>query len=160
MGPIPGLVPGLLSAPVVRAVGIAFAAAAFAAMRVAAVVVSGCTASPTVTHLAGKTGLSSFDAGAQRCPVAPTPAGRGPSAGCGKATTQATGKYVRFTLTVDCEAEDARDRLYYVRLPRQLRSGQAVSHRLPRSRGAVRRRTWWARARSTRWSPRPTPTRS
>ena len=44
-------------------------------------------------------------------------AGRGASAGCGKATTQATGKYVRFTLTVDCEADDARDRLYYVRLP-------------------------------------------
>jgi hypothetical protein len=98
---------------VARAVGIAFAAAAFAG----ALAVSGCTASPTVTTFAGKTGLSSFDAGAQRCPVDPTPAGRGPSAGCGKATTQATGKYVKFPLTVDCDADDARDRLYYVRLP-------------------------------------------
>ena len=34
----------------------------------------------------------------------------------------------------DCEAANARDRLYYVRLPPRLRSGQGVSHRLPRSR--------------------------
>jgi hypothetical protein len=90
-----------------RCVGIALAAAALAA----------CTSSPTTRGFVGKTGLSTTDAGPPLCPVGPTPPDRGHSAGCGKATTQATGKYVRFTLTVECQADDARDRLYYVRLP-------------------------------------------
>ncbi|HXU06188.1 MAG TPA: hypothetical protein VN903_34775 [Polyangia bacterium] len=89
-----------------RPVGIALAAA---------VLTTACTSSPTVRGFVGEKGLG-VDAG-MRCPVAPTPPNRGASAGCGKAPTQALGKYARFSLTVECEADNARDRLYYVRLP-------------------------------------------
>jgi poly(3-hydroxybutyrate) depolymerase len=76
-----------------------------------------CTASPTVRGFAGQKGLANADAGAARCPVAPTPPNRGRSAGCGKVPAQPVGQYAEHALTVDCEADNARDRLYYVRLP-------------------------------------------
>ena len=94
------------------------ASAARAAIAlVAAAAIAGCNASPTVRGFAGKTGDLSLCEGAAQCVVAPTPPNRGPSAGCGKPAAQAVGKYARFSLTVACEAESARDRLYYVRLP-------------------------------------------
>jgi hypothetical protein len=77
---------------------------------------AGCKASPTERGFVGQSGLCEGDAG-PRCEVAPTPANRGPSAGCGKAVTQAPGQYARFSLNIACEADNARDRLYYVRLP-------------------------------------------
>ena len=87
----------------IRSAGIALAAVAFAA----------CTPSPTVRGFVGQKGLAA-DAGV-KCPVAPTPVNWVASAGCGKAVTQALGKYARFSLAVDCETQS--DRLYYVRLP-------------------------------------------
>jgi len=86
-----------------------------AAIALAAAALGACTSSPTVRGFVGQKGLAT-DAGMQ-CPVAPTPPNRGASAGCGKATTLTPGKYGRFSLTVECEEEGARDRLYYVRLP-------------------------------------------
>ena len=96
----------------------ASAAAARAALALASVVgFAGCTASPTVRGFAGETGMLSLCEGAAQCVVAPTAPNRGRSAGCGKAAAQAPGQYKEFGLTVACEAENARDRLYYVRLP-------------------------------------------
>src|SRR4029079_18762280 len=86
-----------------------------AAIALAAAALGACTSSPTVRGFVGQKGLAT-DAGMQ-CPVATTPPNRGASAGCGKATTLTPGKYGRFSLTVECEKEGARDRLYYVRLP-------------------------------------------
>jgi hypothetical protein len=87
------------------------------AIALAVSVLAACSESPTVRGFAGKKGLANTDAGPPRCPVSPTPPNRGPSTGCGKATTQPSGQYVEHALTVDCEGEEARDRLYYVRLP-------------------------------------------
>jgi len=87
------------------------------ALAVVAIGVAGCKASPTVRGFAGETGELSLCEGAAACTVAPTPPSRGASAGCGKPAAQALGQYKKFALTVACEAENARDRLYYVRLP-------------------------------------------
>ena len=98
--------------------GSASVSAARAALALAAVVgVAGCTASPTVRGFAGEAGMLSLCEGAAQCAVAPTAPNRGRSAGCGKAAAQAPGQFKEFALTVACEAENARDRLYYVRLP-------------------------------------------
>jgi hypothetical protein len=91
-------------------------APARAAALLAAVAVAGCTPSPTTRGFEGRSGLCGADAG-QRCPVAPTPPNRGNSAGCGKPRSETAGQYVRFTLTVACAPDNARERLYYVRLP-------------------------------------------
>jgi hypothetical protein len=98
---------------------------------------AGCTASPTVRGYAGlvpaaadagpgcapivhgAAGHSGLDSGAPgpECLISPTPPNRGRSAGCGKTRTEPSGRYVEFSLTVTCEGANARDRLYYVRLP-------------------------------------------
>ena len=96
------------------------------ALAVAVAALAGCTASPTVRGYVGNRGSGlGTDAGSDAvppavslCPVpAPSSAGQGPSAGCGKPATQAAGQYKEFSLTVECEGANARDRLYYVRLP-------------------------------------------
>lgn len=97
------------------------------AVAVAVAALAGCTGSPTVRGYVGAKdrSLGTTDAGSDAappavslCPVPAAPsAGQGPSAGCGKSATQAPGQYKEFSLTVDCEGDNARDRLYYVRLP-------------------------------------------
>jgi hypothetical protein len=82
----------------------------------AAGAIAGCTASPTTRGFTGRSGLCGTDAG-EACAIAPTPPDRGKSAGCGTARSEPPGQYVRFTLTVPCAPDDARNRLYYVRLP-------------------------------------------
>lgn len=82
----------------------------------AAVASGGCTQSPTQRGFSGRSGLCGSDAGVA-CPIEPTPPNRGMSAGCGKARSETLGQYVKFTLTVACEPDNARDRIYYVRLP-------------------------------------------
>ena len=95
-----------------------------AALAVAAL--AGCTASPTVRGYVGTngSGLGTTDAGSDAvgpavsmCPAPAPSASQGASAGCGKPATQALGQYKEFPLTVGCEGANARDRLYYVRLP-------------------------------------------
>ena len=92
---------------------------------VAVAALAGCTASPTVRGYVGAkgSGLGTTDAGdaessaVSMCPVPAPSASQGPSAGCGKPATQTPGQYKEFSLTVACEGANARDRLYYVRLP-------------------------------------------
>jgi hypothetical protein len=94
------------------------AAAALAAVLVIVfVTAAGCSSSPTVRGFAGEKGTLSLCEGAAACSVPPTPPNRGMSAGCGKTPTEAPGQYARLPLAVSCEADNARDRLYYVRLP-------------------------------------------
>jgi hypothetical protein len=97
----------------------AAAVAALALVTPAFVILAfaGCSTSPTDRGFIGRSPLCSVDRMA--CPIAATPANRGRSAGCGKAIPpgQAPGQYARFPLTISCEADNARDRLYYVRLP-------------------------------------------
>jgi len=76
----------------------------------------GCTPSVTQHGFEGRSGVCGSDAG-PACSIAPTPANRGNSAGCGKVRSETPGQYVRFTLGVACEPDNAQDRLYYVRLP-------------------------------------------
>jgi hypothetical protein len=86
----------------------------------AAAALAGCTASPTVHGYVGAKNLGTPDAGSSpvsTCPVPAPSASQGPSAGCGKPAIQALGQYKEFSLTVECEGNNARDRLYYVRLP-------------------------------------------
>jgi hypothetical protein len=52
----------------------------------------------------------------RRAPPTPAPLAKR-SAGCGKSAGHAAGQYVERPLAVACAAEDARERLYYVRLP-------------------------------------------
>jgi hypothetical protein len=81
-----------------------------------AAALAGCKGSTTVRGYVGSVG----DAGCAQephCAITPTPPSRGASAGCHKPVSQPLGQYQRFALQVSCEAEDARDRLYYVRLP-------------------------------------------
>jgi len=77
---------------------------------------AGCTPSPIQRGFAGLSGACGVDAGAA-CPVAPTPPNRGMSAGCGKARSETPGQYVQFSLSITCEPDNARDRIYFVRLP-------------------------------------------
>jgi len=85
---------------------------------IGAIALGACTATPTARGYAGEKGLGAGDGGSgPQCLISPTPANRGHSAGCNKATTQPTGKYLEFSLSIACEAENARDRKYYVRLP-------------------------------------------
>ena len=88
-----------------------------AAPALAAIALGACSATPTVHGYAGEKGLGAGDGGPGQCLIAPTAANRGRSAGCGKPPAQATGKYVELPLTVTCAPDNARDRLYYVRLP-------------------------------------------
>jgi hypothetical protein len=89
-----------------------------AAVALAALVMlATCTATPTVRGFAGERGTLNTCEAAAQCLVAPTPANRGRSAGCGKPAAQTAGQYKEYPLTVGCEAANARDRLYYVRLP-------------------------------------------
>jgi hypothetical protein len=92
------------------------------AVAVAVTALAGCTASPTMRGYVGAKdrGLGTTDGGpaVSTCPVPAPPSGsQGRSAGCGKPATQTAGQYEEFSLTVDCEGDNARDRLYYVRLP-------------------------------------------
>jgi hypothetical protein len=92
------------------------AATATATLAIAAVA-AGCMPSPTERGFAGQVGLASHDAGASGCVIEPTTSLAARSAGCGKPPAHAAGEYVERPLAVACAAEDARDRLYYVRLP-------------------------------------------
>jgi hypothetical protein len=77
-----------------------------------------CAASPTERGYAGRAGLGSGGDAGIACVVAPTPAPLpNRSAGCGKSAGHAAGQYVERPLTVACAPDNARDRLYYVRLP-------------------------------------------
>lgn len=76
-----------------------------------------CKSTPIERGFAGQVGLATIDAGATACVVAPTAARPARTAGCGKSPGQALGQYVERPLTVTCAADNARERLYYVRLP-------------------------------------------
>jgi len=86
------------------------------ALAAAAACFAGCKASATERGYAGLVGDAGCPA-VEHCRVAPTPPNRGRSGGCGKAAAQSPGQYKEFSLAVACEAAEARDRLYYVRLP-------------------------------------------
>ena len=91
--------------------------AARAAIALTVALLAACTASPKVHGFAGETGNLSMCQAAEQCVVSPTAPNRGRSAGCGKPAAQPSGQYKEFSLTVACEAANARDRIYYVRLP-------------------------------------------
>jgi hypothetical protein len=100
-----------------RQVRAAIARAAAVLAVAAPAVVAGCTASPTTRGFAGEKGMLSLCEGAGQCGITATAPHRGPSAGCGKAAAQPLATYQKYSLTVACEADNARDRIYYVRLP-------------------------------------------
>ena len=94
------------------------------AMLVLAVAGGACTASPTERGYKGQSGLGSADGGGDSsdsggpaCAVTPTASRPSRTAGCGKSPGQALAQYVERPLAIACAADNARERLYYVRLP-------------------------------------------
>jgi len=91
-----------------------------AVLATLAMTAGACTPSPTERGYKGQVGLgggAGDGGGAAACPVAPTTSRPTRTAGCGKSPAQALGRYVERPLTVACAPDNARDRLYYVRLP-------------------------------------------